>query len=196
MPSALLEKHVVRRDSQADGNQVSGELISPDTVYVPLRRPHGMPYDMAVVAEILVGTPPQALAVLLDTGSSDLWVPSASERSDHGRGGHGAGAGRFFDGRASTTLKYIHSSETGALVSRRIHYGTGQIGSFAVKDTVAFAGVEVHSQSFLLVNEESMFSSGRLWDGIFGLARPEPIPAFAGHGAPLLARLGEANLEP
>jgi hypothetical protein len=49
-------------------------LLSPRSLDLDLLNGAGLQYWV----NITVGTPPQALSVQLDTGSSDLWIPSAA----------------------------------------------------------------------------------------------------------------------
>jgi len=198
-PAALtlpLERHCARPEVQVAPARLLTSLVAE----TELRRPHEMPYDMAVVAEVLVGTPPQALKVLLDTGSGDFWIPSSQARpEDQPRVNHSwhEQANRFLDAQASKTFLAVRGqwsgAKTGNYVVRKIRYGYGQIEAMVVKDTVRFAGVEVPQQSFLLATSQQ-FPSSHLWDGILGLAFPQPFPAFAGGGQSLLAELGQRGV--
>jgi hypothetical protein len=59
-------KQSPRRDARS--------LLSPRSLDLDLLNGAGLQYWV----NITVGTPPQALSVQLDTGSSDLWIPSAA----------------------------------------------------------------------------------------------------------------------
>lgn len=183
-----LERHRLR----PEGVDAAARVLMTPIAETALRRPHQMPYDMAVVAEVSVGTPPQTLRVLLDTGSGDFWLPSSSC-------GAGAAGNHFLDQHASQSFAPVqrwNGAQGGGFVMRSIRYGYGQIHSMVVRDTVRFAGVEVPQQSFLLATQQQDFASQHLWDGILGLAFPQPFPDFAGSGQPLLTELGRRGVEP
>merc|ERR1740123_2556534 len=74
-----MELHVVKRQTARPQAVLDGSgLRALETELVAPNMSH---QDMALVAQISVGTPPQALSVLLDSGSSDMWIPSKHCRS-------------------------------------------------------------------------------------------------------------------
>jgi len=117
----------------------------------------------AQIAEIALGTPPQRLRCLLDSGSSDLWMPSK-------HCSHCQYDTLKFDADASTTFAPIMQQTPLGPKPRavKITYGSGQVVGYAVQDTLRFGSLVIPSQPFLIV-EDAALPSGRQWDGICGL---------------------------
>merc|ERR1712054_621959 len=97
-------------------------------------------------SEITIGTPPQNFKVVLDTGSSNLWVPSKS------CGSIACYLHSTYDSDASSTYKK-NGSEF------EIHYGSGSLTGYVSQEDFA----EATSEPGLA------FAFGR-FDGIMGLA--------------------------
>ncbi|KAI1795524.1 acid protease [Ganoderma leucocontextum] len=116
--------------------------------------------DTEWAGTISIGTPPQKFLIDFDTGSSDLWVPSASCSSSTCKAKH-----RFSTSKSSSARKQSGSFS--------IHYGDGSTVSGPVyTDIVTVAGVSAYSQAFSPVTTlSSSFSSDPI-DGILGLAFP------------------------
>jgi len=122
---------------------------------------HGLPLtnflNAQYYAEISLGTPPQEFKVVLDTGSSNLWVPSSKCSSIacflHAK----------YDGTSSSSYK-----ENGTTFE--IRYGSGSLSGFVSSETLDFAGMEIKNQLFAEATEEPglAFAFGR-FDGILGL---------------------------
>jgi len=112
----------------------------------------------AYFAEIHVGTPGQPLLLLLDTGSSNLWVP-VEKRNPMLNGRH-----RFYKASESSTHVPMDKEFD-------IEYGSGSVAGFYCRDRVAIGGLELANFTFAHVHRTAgLHNFKRMsFDGILGL---------------------------
>ncbi|KAB8345825.1 hypothetical protein FH972_022880 [Carpinus fangiana] len=108
-------------------------------------------------SEIAIGTPPQTFKVVLDTGSSNLWVPSSE------CGSIACYLHTKYDSSASKTYKKNGTDFA-------IQYGSGAVKGFISQDTLQIGDLKIKNQDFGETTEEPglAFAFGR-FDGILGL---------------------------
>ena len=109
---------------------------------------------------IEIGTPPQEFKVMLDTGSSNLWVPSAKCTSI------ACSLHAKYDSKASST--YIDNG-----TEFKIPHESGEMKGYLSKDTISVAGAKVTGITFgeAIRYFRSTFASAK-YDGILGLGFP------------------------
>ncbi|KZP16586.1 acid protease [Athelia psychrophila] len=107
--------------------------------------------DSSYFGSIAIGTPPVSYNVILDTGSSDLWVAAQDCTA--------CGNVATFDTASSSSFK-------NASTAFSIQYGSGEAAGFLGSDTVQMAGFEVAAQTFAVCDE---VSSGLLQSPVSGL---------------------------
>merc|ERR1712137_779278 len=118
---------------------------------------------------IFIGTPPKAFYTIMDTGSSNLWVP-ASTCTDKAC----QGKNKYNPSESSTSVP------NGEPIT--IHYGTGSMKGNLVYDDVTVGGLEVTKQEFAQATSLAAFFTGSPFDGILGLAyqsiSADNVPTF------------------
>jgi len=108
-------------------------------------------------SEIAIGSPPQEFKVVLDTGSSNLWIPSSD------CGSIACYLHSKYDHSDSSTYKKNGSDFA-------IRYGSGSVEGYISKDTVQIGDLKIKDQLFGEATSEPglAFAFGR-FDGILGL---------------------------
>ena len=106
---------------------------------------------------IAIGTPAQYFTTILDTGSSNLWVPGTDCT-----GTPCNGKNKYNAGQSSTSVP------NGEPIT--IHYGTGSMQGSLVYDDVTMGGLTVTKQEFATASSLAPFFTGSAFDGILGLA--------------------------
>jgi len=115
-----------------------------------------MQVDASYAASVSIGTPPQVFNVVLDTGSSDLWVADTSCTSC-------ASSITVFDPTKSSSFNSSNSATT-------IPYGQGKVSGQIVQDVVSMAGFTVPSQIFLAASVLAQDVIAAPASGLMGLA--------------------------
>ncbi|KAJ3694472.1 hypothetical protein LUZ60_009952 [Juncus effusus] len=112
--------------------------------------------------EIGVGSPSQNFTVIFDTGSSNLWVPSAKCYLSVACYFHS----KYKSSQSSTYKKNGKSAS--------IHYGTGSISGFFSEDQVTLGDLTITDQVFIEATKEpSLTFLAAKFDGILGLGFQE-----------------------
>ncbi|CAI0625951.1 unnamed protein product, partial [Linum tenue] len=157
--AARLEAGHAREGLRAALNRKYGGLLGDkgdprDTDIVALKNY----LDAQYYGEIGVGTPPQKFTVIFDTGSSNLWVPSAKCYFSVSCFLHA----KYKSSQSSTYQKNGKSAE--------IQYGTGAIAGFFSVDHVKVGKLVVKDQDFIEATREPgvTFLMAK-FDGILGL---------------------------
>lgn len=128
---------------------------------IDIEKDHDVPIENFLNAqyfsEISIGSPEQTFKVILDTGSSNLWIPSSE------CGSIACYLHTKYDSSASSTFKKNGSEFA-------IQYGSGSVSGYISQDTVTIGDLKVKDQLFGEATSEPglAFAFGR-FDGIFGL---------------------------
>ncbi|KAG1854827.1 aspartic peptidase domain-containing protein [Suillus subalutaceus] len=113
-------------------------------------------YDSSYYGSLAIGTPAVSFDVILDTGSSDLWVASSSC-------GTSCGTVATYNPSSSSTFENLTTPF-------EITYGSGAAAGYVAQDTVQMAGFSVSSQGFAVVDEVSTNMLTSPVSGLLGLA--------------------------
>ncbi|KAJ8594783.1 acid protease [Rhizopogon salebrosus TDB-379] len=112
--------------------------------------------DSSYFGSLAIGTPPVSFNVILDTGSSDLWVADESCVI-------GCSQIQVFNDQASSTFKNLSQPF-------QIQYGSGAASGSLVEDVVQMAGFSVPNQVFGAVTRVTSGLLNAPVSGLLGLA--------------------------
>lgn len=148
------EKHKVNLEKARKFSSLTRTLQSSDLIHLTNYE------DVYYYGPISIGTPPQEFQVIFDTGSSNLWIPSAN-------------CGLF--NVVCWTQKQFKSRKSSTYQKDRrvfaIRYGTGSTVGYLSVDTVTIGGLEIKNQTFgEAVIEPGLTFFNSSFDGILGLA--------------------------
>lgn len=118
-------------------------------------------YNNEYVGLMGVGTPPQFLTVVFDTGSSDIWIPSTRCNT--------CGSHNAFDETKSSSYE-VSTGKKGDSAPFRISYGSGDVEGDIVLETVTLSNLTLPRVKLGIVTSEDDAIADFDMDGICGLA--------------------------
>ncbi|KAH7884652.1 aspartic peptidase A1 [Phlebopus sp. FC_14] len=137
--------------------------------------------DVAYIASVQIGTPPQNFNILMDSGSADFWVGAENCQSQQG----GCGNHTFLGTQSSSSFVQNNTQF-------QVTYGSGAVAGQLCQDNVVMAGLALNNHSFGVATQESVqFASSSVpFDGLMGLAKSTlsqqkvqtPVEALAANG--------------
>ncbi|KIR40318.1 endopeptidase [Cryptococcus deuterogattii 99/473] len=113
--------------------------------------------DGLYCAPIEIGTPPQQFIVIMDTGSSDLWV------AERGCAAEFCSKTYTFDASSSSTFESKRKQFN-------ISYGSGNAGGYLANDIVSAGGFTIPDQAFAVVTQAANGLIEYPVSGLLGLA--------------------------
>eukprot|EP01084_Bolivina_argentea_P242514 406800_1 len=116
-------------------------------------------FNNQYVGDISIGYPQQRLSVVMDTGSSDIWVPSSDCMQ--------CGRHKMYKDDKSQTNELKLS--TGVPMPFVINYGSGTVKGIQIEEQVEIGGLRVTNMTIGEVLYEDADVSRLLMDGIVGL---------------------------
>ncbi|KAJ7467054.1 aspartic peptidase A1 [Mycena latifolia] len=112
--------------------------------------------DSSYFGTVNIGTPPQSFNVILDTGSSDLWVADTSCTR--------------CDGQTPLFNPTLSSSFVASATTTSISYGSGEVAGVIAKESVSMGNFSLTNQGFLSAQDTSSGLLSGSVSGIMGLA--------------------------
>ncbi len=120
------------------------------------------------IGAVGVGTPPQVLTVVFDTGSADFWIPSQACTT--------CGDKNTFDSAASSTYKPVYDrtiiGSSTTIQSFEISYGSGRVSGEVCTETLSFNTLQVPNFLIAQATYEDPMIASFLMDGVLGLGFP------------------------
>ncbi|KAI8449960.1 aspartic peptidase A1, partial [Phakopsora pachyrhizi] len=135
--------------------------------------------DSEYYGVVQIGTPPQPFNVIIDTGSSDLWITgstltrgttSSSSASLPAMGAIGSPSSSSFASTGASFNSSQSSSYKSSSTPFRITYGSGSASGLVGTDTVSLTGYTVNNQAFATVSQASSGLLSGDVSGIMGMA--------------------------
>ena len=156
---ANIEQHVAALTRKYTGQSIGEDQFSilPEKSHEGHEVPIQNFLNAQYYSEIAIGSPKQTFKVVLDTGSSNLWVPSQDCGSI----------------ACYLHTKYNHDDSSSYKKNGshfEIRYGSGELEGYVSQDTVFIGDIEIEKQDFAEATSEPglAFAFGR-FDGIMGL---------------------------
>lgn len=177
------DEHVYRSFNVEQRQLTEKDFGGPNSI--PLDYYGNLFFMSQYFGEISLGQPPQTFKVLFDTGSSDLWIPTAKcyllDVSCWL-------LPRRYDNRRSKTYTAIGKPSV-------IKYVMGEVSGFLSADTFSIGGFQSSSQIFTEVSKRStaikLFAK---FDGILGLGYPQV--AFSRATPPFFNLIQRKTIDP
>ncbi|MCJ1269736.1 hypothetical protein MMC22_009629 [Lobaria immixta] len=164
---ALLPWETMAATPQYDLTRVR-RPIAPKT---PQRRDGGLSVDLVndkvlYLVNISIGTPPQTMSVQLDTGSSDLWVPSVdSNLCQEGA----CGETGSFDSSTSSSFEVVHDASPFHIK----YVDNSEFDGTLFVDTLQIGETVVKNATMAIVDTaQTPVISGLVGEGVWGISFP------------------------
>ncbi|GAA5873241.1 hypothetical protein JCM16303_001062 [Sporobolomyces ruberrimus] len=162
--------------------RTSPQTSATPTGPVGLVRMQNYEADLSYFAPVAIGVPPQYMSCILDTGSADLWIASTNCSSLTG---------------CSTTTPLYNTTQSATRLDMNttfsVKYGGGSAQGEIWQDYVGFAGYNVSSQAFALIED---INGDLLGQGISGLMGLGWQPLAASRVTPFWQNLFSASVLP
>lgn len=158
-----LKRMQTARERLLDATTPVPELGVRTTRLGPIPEPLKNYLDAQYYGEITLGTPPQSFRVVFDTGSSNLWVPSAKCP---------------FTNIACMLHRKYRSKTSSTYVKNGTHfeirYGSGSVNGELSTDVMGFGDSSLTGQTFAeILHESGLAFLAAKFDGILGLGYPQ-----------------------